>query len=155
MATVEAAQQKVQRILASNFDNVMLSKDGGFAIERGTTRVNIEVKDWGKDPKGEPSAIVRLWAPVVRKLKATPEFYRWAATEGQNFIFGSVTVVDDEEDGTSLVAFDHTLLADYLDPDELVQAVVAIVLTADDIDDKVHERFGGLRYTDQDPEATA
>lgn len=155
MATVEAAQQKVQRILASSFDNVMLTKDGGFAIERGSTRVNIEVRDWGKDPKGEPSSIVRLWAPVVRKLKPTPEFYRWAATEGQNFIFGTVTVVEDEEAGDCFVAFDHSLLADYLDPDELVQAVVAIVLTADDLDDKVHERFGGLRYTDPDPEGAA
>jgi hypothetical protein len=150
MATVEAAQQKVQRILAGAFDNVMLAKDG-FAIERGSTRISIEVREWGKDPKGEPSSVVRLWAPVVRALKPTPEFYRWAATEGQKFLFGSVTVVDNEDGSECFVAFDHTLLADYLDPDELVQAIVAIVLTADDLDDMVHEKFGGLRYTDPDP----
>ena len=60
----------------------------------------------------------------------------------------------DNEDGTScFVAFDHTLLADYLDPEELVQAVVAVAVTADDVDDTVHDKFGGKRYTDQDAPA--
>ena len=148
MATVEAAQQKVQRILVDGFTNVMLSKDG-FAVERGSTRVNIEVKEWGKDAKGDPSSIVRLWAPVVRELAPTPEFYRWAAVDGSKFLFGSVTVFENE--GATLVSavFDHTLLADYLDPDELCGAVAVIASTADDLDDVIHEKFGGKRYTDQ------
>lgn len=149
MATVDASLQKVQRILANAFDNVMLAKDG-YAIERGSTRVNIEVREWGKDPQGEPSSIVRIWAPLVRDLAPTPEFYHWAATEGQKFLFGTVTVVDSEDGSTCFVAFDHTLLADYLDPDELVQAVVAVAVTADDLDDTVREKFGGKRYADPD-----
>lgn len=150
MATVDASLQKVQRILANAFDNVMLAKDG-YSMERGSTRVHIEVKEWGKGSTGEPSAIVRIWAPVVRDLAPTPEFYRWAATEGQKFLFGTVTVVDNEDGSKCFVAFDHTLLADYLDPDELIQAVVAVVMTADELDDTVQQKFGGLRYTDPDP----
>ena len=45
---------------------------------------------WGKDSKGDPSSIVRVWAPLVRQLKPTPEFYRWAAVDGSRFLFGSV-----------------------------------------------------------------
>ena len=92
---------------------------------------------------------------ILATVASTPEFYRWAATEGQKFLFGTVTVVDNEDGTECFVAFDHTLLADYLDPDELVQAVVAIVLTADDLDDVVHDRLGGLRYTDPDPEGAS
>ena len=71
MATVEASTLKVQRILAGGFDDVMLAADG-FAIERGSTRVNVEIQEWGKDPQGEPSSIVRIWAPLAREITPTP-----------------------------------------------------------------------------------
>jgi hypothetical protein len=148
MATVEATAQKVQRILVDAFTDVHLTKDG-FAVERGSTRVNIDVKDWGKDGKGDPSSIVRLWAPVAREVKATPELYHWAAVDGSKYLFGSVTIVDNEAATECFVAFDHTLLADYLDPDELCGALALIAGTADELDDVVHDRFGGKRYTDQ------
>jgi hypothetical protein len=148
MATVEATTQKVQRMLVDGFNNVMLTKDG-FAIERGSTRVNIEVKDWGKDGKGDPSSVVRLWAFVAREVKPTPEFYRWAAVDGSKFHFGSVTVFETEGAESCTVVFDHTLLGDYIDPDELCGAVATIAGTADDLDDVVHEKFGGKRYVDQ------
>ena len=95
MATVEESTQKVQRMLVEGFGDIILTKDG-FAVERGSTRVNIEVKDWGKDNKGDPSSIVRIWAPLVRELKPTPEFYRWAAVDGSRFLFGSVSVIENE-----------------------------------------------------------
>ena len=148
MATLDATTQKVQRMLVEGFGDLMLTKDG-FAVERGSTRVNIEVKEWGKDNKGDPSSIVRLWAPLVRELKPTPEFYRWAAVDGSRFLFGSVTVLENEGATDCFVVFDHTILADYLDMDELCGAVAIIASTADDLDDVVHDKFGGKRYTDQ------
>ena len=148
MATVEATTQKVQRMLVDGFSNVLLSKDG-FAVERGSTRVNIEIKDWGKDRNGDPSSIVRLWASIGREIKPTSEFYRWAAVEGSRFLFGSVTVFENEGATLCSAVFDHTLLADYLDPDELNGAVAVIASTADDLDDVVHDKFGGKRYTDE------
>ena len=148
MATVDATSEKVQRMLVEGFGDVMLTRDG-FAIERGSTRVNIEVRDWGKDGKGDPSSIVRMWAPLVRELKPTPEFYHWAAVDGSKFLFGSVTVYDNEATADCFVVFDHTLLGDYLDLDELTGAIAMVARTADDLDDVVHDRFGGKRYTDQ------
>ena len=35
-----------------------------------------------------------------------------------------------------------------MDPAELVTAVAAVMYTADDLDEIVHTRFGGKRYTD-------
>lgn len=148
MATVDATREKVQRMLVEGFGDIMLTKDG-FAIERGSTRVNIEIKDWGTDGKGDPSSVVRVWAPLVRELTPTPEFYRWAAVDGSRFLFGSVTVIENEGASDCFVVFDHTLLGDYIDMDELCGAVALISGTADDLDDVVHDRFGGKRYTDQ------
>ena len=87
MATIEESTQKVQRILVSKFNKVILLEDG-FAIERGSTRVKVEIKDFGKDSDGNPDSLVHLWAPIGREIPATPEFFRWAATEAQGYRFG-------------------------------------------------------------------
>jgi hypothetical protein len=69
--------------------------------------------------------------------------------DGSRFLFGSVTVLENETSSDAFVVFDHSILADYLDLDELCGAVAVIASTADDLDDVVHEKFGGKRYTDQ------
>jgi hypothetical protein len=148
MATVEATTQKVQRFLVDGFSNVILGKDG-FAVDRGSTRVNVEVKEWGTDRNGDPSSIVRLWSPIGREITPTPEFFRWAAVDGSRFLFGSVTVFENEGATLCSAVFDHTLLGDYLDPDELNGAIAVIAGTADDLDDVIHDKFGGKRWTDE------
>jgi hypothetical protein len=147
MATVEETLQKVQRILAAEFSNVMLAGEG-FAIERGSSRIGITVREFGKDPEGNPSSMVRISAIVAREVPATPELFRWAAVDGSQYWFGSVTVFESEDKQQCSVVFDHALLGDYLDPAELVSAVAMVGATADQIDDVVKEKFGGKRYTD-------
>ena len=118
MATVEESTQKVQRILVSKFNKVILLEDG-FAIERGSTRVKIEIKDFGKDRDGNPDSLVRLWAPMGREIPATPELFRWAATEAQGYRFGATIVYENEDKTQCSAVFAHSLLADFLDPGEL------------------------------------
>jgi hypothetical protein len=147
VASVDESTQKVQRILVSKFSKVILLEDG-WAIERGSTRVKVEIKDFGKDSDGNPESLVHLWAPIGREIPATPEFFRWAATEAQGYRFGSTTVYESDDKTTCSAVFAHTLLADYLDPDELVNAIWMVGGTADDLDDKIHTQFGGKRWTD-------
>ena len=148
MATVEESTQKVQRILVSKFNKVILLEDG-FAIERGSTRVKIEVKDFGKDSDGNPDSLVHLWAPIGREIPATPEFFRWAATEAQGYRFGATIVYENEDKTQCSAVFAHSLLADFLDPGELENAIWMVAGTADDLDDKIHDQFGGKRWTDE------
>ncbi len=148
MATVDATSAKVQRMLAAGFNDVRLRKDG-FAVPYGSTEVIIEVRDWGTDSKGEQQTLVYMWAPLGRDVTITPELYQWAATDGQASYFGSVRVLPGDDGKTALVTFEHTLLGDFLDPMELESAVGMLYFTADKLDDIVHDKFGGKRYTDE------
>jgi hypothetical protein len=150
MATVPDTQQKVQRILAAEFSSVLLDGDG-FRIEAGSTNVRIGVKDFGKDKDGNPSTVVTVSALVGRDITPTPEFYEWAATEGRQRYIGGVTVFKSKDTGLCVAVYDHALLGDYLDPAELVSAIVMCRNAADEFDEIVHDRFGGLRYTDPSP----
>jgi hypothetical protein len=147
MATVEATTQKVQRMLVAKFKNVMLAEDG-FAIEMGSSRVNIEIKDFGKDDEDNPRTIVHLWAPVGREVKPSPELFRWVAVEAQEYFFGATLVVVQPEATQCLVIFKHTLLGDFLDLAELEAAVGLVAVAADEYDDIVKTKFGGKRYAD-------
>jgi hypothetical protein len=148
MATVEATTQKVQRILVEEYNDVRLHKNGGFVLEAGSTAAFVQIQEWTPDKDGNPRSLVYIWAPLGRDVKPTPELYHWAAVDGQQMRFGTVSVLDNTEKGTCFVQFDRTLLGDYLDPAELVTAVNAVLYTADDLDEIVHDRFGGKRYTD-------
>jgi hypothetical protein len=148
LATAEEIAPKVQRILVAGFNDVRLTKDGGFALSAGSTTAYVEPKDWAPDSEGNPRSLVRVWAPIGHDVPITPELYKWAATEGQSKWFGSVTVMPDEEGKLAFMMFDLTLLGDFLDPAELVNAVGAILFTADELDDIVHDKFGGRRQTD-------
>ena len=150
MATVADTLQKVQRILAAEFSNVMLDGDG-FKIEVGSTVVRIAVKDFGKDKDDNPSSVVTVSALVGREITPTPEFYEWAATEGRQRYIGGVTVFKNADTGRCVAVYDHALLGDYLDPAELVSAIVMCRNAGDEFDEIIHDRFGGLRYTDPNP----
>lgn len=150
MATVDETTQKVQRILSAQFSDVKLAKNG-FSFEHGSTVVFIEIRDWGKDKDGNPSSLVYLNAPIGRKVKQTPELFKWVATEGRQKYFGGVTVGLNEGTDECYLLYDHTLLGDFLDPAELSGAISALAWTADDLDEIVHDRFGGLRWTDPTP----
>jgi hypothetical protein len=147
MATVEETTQKVQRILVDGFNDVRLRKDG-FLLAVGSTAAFVQIQAWTPDAEGNPRSLVYIWAPLGRDVKPSDELYHWAAVDGQQMRFGTVTVIDDKEKGTCFVQFDHTILGDYLDPAELITAVAAVMYTADDLDEIVHTRFGGKRYSD-------
>jgi hypothetical protein len=147
MATVEETTQKVQRILVDGFNDVRLRKNG-FSLEVGSTAAFVEIQDWTPDKDGNPRTLVYVWAPLGRDVKPTEDLFHWAATDGQQFRFGGVTVIENKEAKTCLIQFDHMIMGDFLDPAELLAAVGAVLYTADDLDETVHTRFGGKRYTD-------
>ena len=144
MPTVEETTQKVQRILVSEFNGVQLKPDG-YSIKVGSTAVHISVHKWRERDDGTISTVIGLWAPIAREIPPSPDLFRWAATTEHTF--GAIHV-NELDDGTCLASFDHALLGDYLDPDELANAVAAVALTADELDDEAVQRFGGKRYSD-------
>ena len=120
----------------------------GILARAGSTAAFVDIKEWTPDKDGNPRSLVYIWAPLGRDVKPSDELYHWAAVEGQQLWFGGVTIIDDKDKGTCFVQLDHTILGDYLDPAELITAVGGVMYSAEDMDEIVHDRFGGKRYTD-------
>ena len=114
--------------------------DNGFQVPFDSTAVNINVL--AQDTR----TLVQMFVPLLRQLPPSPELFEYVATEGQNYHFGHCRYIREIDNG--LLLFEHTLLGDYLDADELHSAVGALASTGNDLDDELQKRFGGKRFVD-------
>jgi len=149
-------KDKVQRFAKQLFNIVEINDDGSLSIPYESTHVFIEVHDTtSTDPdfaafKKEndlSNSIVSVWAMVTMDVKPTNELYKWIATEGQEFDYGSFKVVP-RDDGFVNVVYRCTLSGDKLDAGELKQALLAVASTADNNDESIKSRFGGNTVSD-------
>lgn len=130
---------KVRDLLTSRELDLTV-EDGSFQIRWDSAAVNIDIVEQ------EGRTLVQCHAPVLRELAASPELFEYVATEGQDYYFGSMHYVPDVNGG--LLVLEHTLLGDFLDPDELDNVVDSLVIVANRLDDELQERFGGKRFVD-------
>jgi hypothetical protein len=143
MSTLEL-RDKVQRyLLDMGLHGVEITRSGGFTFRKGSTRVFVDLDERGKDD--DRFTVVRVTAPFLQNVPATPEVFEWVAKSADDWLFGHLGMLENE-DGTYIIVFSHRILGDYLDPQELYHAVAAIAVTADDMDDELAARFGGETF---------
>jgi T3SS (YopN, CesT) and YbjN peptide-binding chaperone 1 len=135
-------KDKVDRYLRDLGVMTQNAHDGSFTFQSGSARVFVRCLRWGKN-----STLVNVYAPVLYEVTPSPELYEHIATHADDYVFGHLSAAPQTE-GTVTVMFTHTLLGDFLDPDELKQAVVGVVATSDGIDDELKAKFGGHRFHD-------
>ena len=138
---VAVVKDKVQRYLLEVLKTVTIDRDGDFTFREGSTRLFISVQ-----PFGDSSASVRIVAPIINEAPASPELFKFIATDG-SYKFGHLTC--QEKDGKVSILFNHTLLGDFLDPDELKLAVFLMARTADELDDEIVTKFGGRKFHEE------
>lgn len=138
---VLAVKDKVQRWLNDAVGSITIDKDGDFTFRFGSTQIFIGVIDQ------EDRVLVHLQMPLLFEVPLTPELYKYVATENAYF-FGKLRVV--EKDGVGLVGFEHTLLGDYLDAEELHAAIRGMVNSGDDVDNELQAKFGGRVFHEDD-----
>lgn len=133
-------KDKVQRLLTDLLNNVQIDKEGRFNFRHGSTQVFVRVREW------QEGTVVDVFAPTNFDIPATPELFRYVATNADAYVFGRLGAT--EHDKGVNIAFSHTLLGDTLDPDELKLAVFAVAGTAEKIDDEIRAKFGGSIFHD-------
>lgn len=134
-------KDKVQRLLTDLLNNVQIDKEGRFHFRHGSSQIFVRVREW------QDGTVVDVIAPTNFNVPASPELFRYVATNVDAYVFGRLAA--NEHDKGVNVVFSHTLLGDTLDPDELKWAVFAVAGTADTIDDEIRAKFGGEIFHDK------
>ena len=138
-------RELVQRELTKLVGRIELDEDGDFSFTYDSARVFVGVKPY-ELKKGVQSAVVSIFSITNVDVPVSAELYRYLALRSGDYLFGSLSAV--ENGSTARIIFKHTLLGDYLDPDEIEAAVILVAFSADDVDDEIVKNFGGARFTD-------
>jgi hypothetical protein len=156
MSKLLVTKDKVTRFAKELFNVVMIDDDGDLVIPYESTQVWVRVFErevaaeneefWNENQISR--TVVNLWAPVIVDVKPSNDLYKWVATEGQDFVYGHCKVLDFSDKGNVQVLYEITIAGDTIDPGELKQALLAVAMTSDDLDDELKGKFGGKRYED-------
>ena len=140
MSSVSKVQKRVQDILSSELGSVRVSADGSIKVPYESTMVNISVEEWLND-----QSIVVLTGIIASDSQSNASVYEWINTQNSGLRMGNIYHLPGKKNFTIL---SYSLLGDFLDPDELTNALRAVVLLADKLDDEFIQKFGGSRYAD-------
>jgi hypothetical protein len=135
-------KDKVQTYLRELVGRYEVDSDGDYTFRDGSARLFVSV-DAIKD-----STFVHVYAILAKDVPEMADVYEFVATKAGSYRYGSL-FVRKQPDGLLRVIFDHSLLGDFLDPDELKIAVSLIAATADELDTEIVDRFGGETFHDE------
>jgi Putative bacterial sensory transduction regulator len=140
---IASVRSKVQQFLTQNFNDVNIDKDGDFSLRHGSTRIFVRTRT------REESEItwISLDIPVLFEVKEMPEVFEHVALHADDYVFGHLNAV--RTDDGLMIMLSHALLGDYLDEQELLRAVGAMLGTADALDDELQTQFGGKRFHEE------
>jgi hypothetical protein len=133
------AEGYVERLLTSAYGSFQRDPAWGYNGPFGSTRVFVDVAPF----LGE-STVVRVASPVLSRVELTPELALRALAIADGSPLGRFSHLAERRE----LWFEHTLLGDALDPDELHLAVETVARVADGEDEALAAAFGGLRYAD-------
>ncbi len=137
-AALQAAIDKVRKMLHEQFPEVVDFEDGSFTLSKGSASVMIIVRPFKDD-----EAAVECVSHVVTDAEVTPEVMEWLLRKNAELHFGAFGLL-----------FDHTIIYSYalpvknLDPEELATMVSAVATIADYYDDELAKMTGGKRALD-------
>jgi Putative bacterial sensory transduction regulator len=137
---VAATRSKVQQYLTHNFNNVNIDENSDFSLRHGSARVFVRTRSAEK----ADFTWISLDIPVLREVKETPQVLEYVALHADQYVFGHLSAAR-TNDGL-IIWLSHALLGDYLDEQELLRAVGAMLSTAEQIDDELQAQFGGKRF---------
>jgi hypothetical protein len=133
------AEGYVERQLTASFGGFERDADWGYHGPFGSARVFVDVRPF----LGE-STVVRIASPVLSRVDLTEALALRALEIAAGSPFGRFSYMPERRE----LWFEHTLLGDALDPDELRLGTETVASIADGEDDALADAFGGVRYAD-------
>jgi hypothetical protein len=131
---LQTLRDKVERYLNEHFGTYSKDGEGDYTVDFGETRVFVCPRPWSQD-----KTIVQLFTVLNTDLPLSGELTHFLCSENLNLLFGHFALHKAQRQ----VWFGHTLLGDFLDPDELVTGLSAVALSANKYAPLIQSRFGG------------
>lgn len=132
----------VQQWLSEEFSGVMIGTPGesDFEFKIDSTFVRVAISPFREN------TVIEISSPVILDAPVTDELKQYVLENAGSWVFGGFRYFEDG--GGANVIFQHSILGDYVDKEELINSLMAVGATAEKLDDEFKERFGGRRALD-------
>lgn len=141
---VAETRAKVQRILTEALGPVRVDADGDILLDFESAFGVVSVEDWG-----DGDTIVKVFSPMLRDVELTPEVFQWVSVEGQCKWFAHARILRGKENpNVGTIFWEYDILGNYLDAEELLHVVRAVMRGSNTLDDELQQRFGGKKALD-------
>ena len=146
MSMIEDVRKKVQRILTDDLGRVEIDRDGDFVLHHESAVVFVSLRVMNDNP--DANVVISAFCPLVINVPLTPDVYKWIATEGQQFFFGHCQLfVNDDNEKLGRIHFGYSIVGNDLDPNELQNLVYVAMITGNQLDDMLKDKFGGQLFS--------
>ena len=147
MTMIEEVRKKVQRILTDELGRVEIDRDGDYVLHHESAVVFVSLRAMGDKP--DSNIVINAFAPLVINVPLTPDVYKWVATEGQHYFFGHCQLFEnDDNKKLGRILFGYAIVGNDLDPNELQNLIGITMLTANELDDMLKDKFGGQLFSE-------
>jgi len=135
---------RVRELMTEILGSVEIDASGDFVLRHESTRGLVSLLDWG-----DGDALVKVEALLALHVPESPALFEWLAKNASDFHFGKPEFVPNADDSNdNAILFSHVLYGNTLDREELAAAIFSVMQAANDLDDEIVERFGGIRAID-------
>jgi hypothetical protein len=119
---------------------VMAREDApAFGVGLGSAFVQVGILPWGED---ESTITARSY--VVTGVELTADLMHFLLRENDRMRFGAFGIDEDND-----IFFEHTIVGSTCDKEEIKSSVMAVVVTADQYDEQITQKWGGQRALDR------
>jgi hypothetical protein len=140
-AAQKECYEKISPWMKEIFGDFMVAREDMpvLSVMVGSAFASLGVSAWG-----ENDAVINVRAYVVTSVELTEELMLFLLQENDKMRFGAYGVDKDKD-----IFFEHAIVGSTCDKEELKASTMAVILTADDADDKIIARWGGQRAVDR------
>jgi hypothetical protein len=133
--------EKIAPWMGEIFGTFVMAREDAptFGLGLGSAFVQVGVMPWGDN-----DATVTARSYVVTGAELTPDLLLYLLRENDRMRFGAFGVDEDND-----IFFEHTIVGSTCDKEELKSSVMAVVITADQYDEKITSKWGGQRALDR------
>ena len=133
--------EKIAPWMKEIFGDFMMARDDVpvLSVLVGSAYASLGVSAWGDN-----DAVITTRAYVVTGIEMNEDLMLFLLQENDRMRFGAYGLDKDKD-----IFFEHAIVGSTCDKEELKASVMAVILTADNEDDKIIARWGGQRAVDR------
>jgi hypothetical protein len=135
---LDTVKAKIQRFLGELVNTYEVGPDF-YRVRYDSTALMIRPFVWQ-----EKHVMVSFSCMVLREMPFHANLWKRIAEMNKDFLFGKAVYYAESK----ILVWEHYLLGDFMDKDEFMSACSLMVMTANDLDDKLQKEFGGKKFSD-------